>query len=354
MFGLSLLIVDDDIDTRETFRSLLIGNPNISEIHLLGDEQTDFADLQKIQVDCLLLSETLATQFDVEILETIHRSEGCCPVVMLVGDATPSPSGNIRLSNCIVKNKATSDGLYYGIARAVEAGMLQRTIRDMQQQQELFLRVLVHDLKTPLRHARVLVDMILHDIGDDIDEEAKEHLSRLDGTVIAMKEFVETLSCFATLESEISLKPTSLETVAQKVLESLTGQISERGAEITHDALPLVAAHAAQIQLLFQNLIGNALKYSDKQHPRLHISVAEEDGSFVTLKFEDNGIGIAPKYHSEIFKPFRRLWARDKFSGTGLGLTICEKVAQSHNGAIWCDSAEGDGARFYVNLLKSA
>ena len=149
-------------------------------------------------------------------------------------------------------------------------------------------------------------------------------------------------------------EPAPLDTAAllAEVLRTLQFQISDCGAELTHDSLPLVHADATQTQQLFQNLLGNALKFRRPNvPPRIHLAV-ERQGDQWQFAVRDNGIGIAPEYHEHIFTIFQRgaQAHNDEYEGTGVGLAICQKIVERHGGRIWLESAEGQGTTFYFTL----
>ena len=123
------------------------------------------------------------------------------------------------------------------------------------------------------------------------------------------------------------------------------------GASVTHDPLPEVEADEVQLVQLFQNLIGNALKFQGAQPPRIHVSAAERPGAW-EIGVRDNGIGIDPQYFERIFMVFQRLHSKGEYPGTGIGLAICKKVVDRHGGRIRVESAPGQGSTFYFTLPR--
>jgi signal transduction histidine kinase len=148
---------------------------------------------------------------------------------------------------------------------------------------------------------------------------------------------------------ELKSETVSLESIADHALEALALQVEESGAVITRDPLPEVQGDAVLLTQLYQNLISNALKYTEESPPRIHLDAALQDGKWL-LGVRDNGIGINPEYAEQIFQPFKRLHGRGKFEGTGIGLAICRKVVERHHGRIWVESEEGKGAHFRFTL----
>ena len=143
-------------------------------------------------------------------------------------------------------------------------------------------------------------------------------------------------------------EPTNLEEVLDAALANLTAAIEESDAEVTRDPLPTLSVDASQLTQLFQNLIGNALKFR-RETPRVHVSaVTEED--LVTFSVRDNGIGIQSDYVERIFAIFQRLHTRDEYAGTGIGLAVCRRIVERHDGRIWAESEPGVGTTFYFTL----
>ena len=137
--------------------------------------------------------------------------------------------------------------------------------------------------------------------------------------------------------------------VLGQALENLHESIQETGAEITHSELPAVQADPSQLAQLFQNLLGNAMKFRGEAPPKVHVD-ARREGKAWRFSVSDNGIGIDPKFQDQIFEVFRRLHNRQQYEGTGIGLAICKKIVDRHGGRIWVESQPGQGATFSFTL----
>jgi len=142
----------------------------------------------------------------------------------------------------------------------------------------------------------------------------------------------------------------STEDVLQEVLINLRAMIEESGAVVTHDSLPTIMSSGSQLAQIFQNLIGNAIKYRSASAPRVHISATKNDGKGWVLSVRDNGMGIEPQYFEKIFVLFQRLHGREEFSGTGIGLAVCKKIVEQLGGTIWVESQPEKGSTFYFSL----
>lgn len=143
---------------------------------------------------------------------------------------------------------------------------------------------------------------------------------------------------------------TSSEDALEEALLNLDGALRESGGVVTYDALPRVNVDRAQLAQLFQNTIGNAIKYRGVDPPSVHVSVVQNDAHEWIFSMRDNGLGIEPRYFEKIFVMFQRLHGRAEFSGTGIGLSLCRKIAERHGGRMWVESALGAGSTFYLSL----
>ena len=142
---------------------------------------------------------------------------------------------------------------------------------------------------------------------------------------------------------------TSSDAALDHALSNMQAAIQQSGAVVTRDPLPVVTGDNSQLVQLFQNLIGNAIKFNRDGAPRIHVS-ADEQGREWVFPVRDNGIGIEPEYFGRIFLIFQRLHDRKQYPGTGIGLAICKKVVERHGGEIWADSEPGTGSTFYFTL----
>jgi light-regulated signal transduction histidine kinase (bacteriophytochrome) len=142
----------------------------------------------------------------------------------------------------------------------------------------------------------------------------------------------------------------SSEEALEQAMRNLRGTIAESGAVVTHDPLPMIVADEVQLTQLFQNLIGNGIKYQNHGNPRVHVSAAEEAARKWVFSVRDNGMGIDPQYFEKIFVIFQRLHERDEFAGTGIGLAICKKIVERHGGNISVESEPGHGSTFHFAL----
>jgi len=167
-----------------------------------------------------------------------------------------------------------------------------------------------------------------------------------------MKQLIEDLLAYSRVGTRgREPEPTDAQAALDQALANLRAAIESSGATVTHDALPVVRADAPQLAQLFQNLVGNAVKFRGAEPPRIHVGVREKDDQ-VVLSVRDNGIGIDPQYFERIFVIFQRLHSKAEYEGTGIGLAICKKIVDRHGGRIWVESQPGQGSTFYCTLPR--
>ena len=146
-------------------------------------------------------------------------------------------------------------------------------------------------------------------------------------------------------------KPVKLEKALEDALINLIVRSEEKNAQIDYDPLPIVTGDEQLLTMLFQNLIGNGMKYNDKKTPKIHISAIKEDNQYI-VSVKDNGIGIKPEYLKRIFTIFQRLHGPEEYTGTGIGLAIAQKIVHQHHGEIWAESEPEKGTTFYFTIPK--
>jgi light-regulated signal transduction histidine kinase (bacteriophytochrome) len=226
---------------------------------------------------------------------------------------------------------------------------LARSNRDLEQ----FAYVASHDLKEPLRMVTSYVQLLAKRYKDKLDSDADEFIGFAEDGAIRMWKLINDLLTYSRVGTRgKQLEPTDCEAVLNQSLSNLKVAMEENGAVVTHDPLPTIMADNPQLVQLFQNLIGNAIKFRGNELPIVHVS-ASRNGSAWIFSFCDNGIGIAPEYAERIFIIFQRLHGREEYPGTGIGLAICQRIVERHGGRIWIESEVGKGATFYFTLPAS-
>ncbi len=228
--------------------------------------------------------------------------------------------------------------------RALEA--LRRSNEDLQQ----FAYVASHDLQEPLRMVSSYTYLLSDRYGDKLDEKAKKYIDYAVEGAVRMQNLIQDLLDYSRVDTRgTELVPSDLNTVFQYAKENLHALITETGARVTADSLPVIKGDESQLIAVFQNLIQNGIKFRGESIPKIQISAQLVD-KFYVLGFQDNGIGIDKKYKEKIFIIFQRLHTRDEYSGTGIGLALCKRIIERHKGKIWFESQAGLGTTFFVSL----
>lgn len=243
------------------------------------------------------------------------------------------------------------------VDRLVERNQdLEQTISTLMrsnQDLERFAWVVAHDLQEPIRTMAAYAQALAEKYSGRLDDDARLFIGNVLDGATRMRELVSKLLAhvIASHPPQEAAETLDLNDVLEVVRANLEASIAESNAAVTNDSLPVLNVHSSDFILLFQNLIANAIKYRSESPPRVHVS-ARTGGGGILLSVSDNGIGIDPKYHEQIFEPFRRLHSRS-IPGTGLGLAICRRVIERYEGQIWVESDLGRGATFLFTVPDS-
>jgi len=255
--------------------------------------------------------------------------------------AYPSSEGLGVYFHDVTERKAAQEALRR------QAEELARTNADL----EHFAYAAAHDLQEPLRMVSIFTQLLGRKYSGQLDEQADAYITHAVEGAKRMEMLVRDLLAYTrvAVAGEEARAEVDAEKALAKTLASLAAAISQSGAVITHTSLPPVSMQEVHLQQLFQNLIGNAIKYRSKDTPRIHISAAEHDGMW-RFAVQDNGIGIEDQYKEQIFGLFKRLHSQHEYEGTGIGLAICQKIVQRYNGRIWVESKPGEGSTFFFTV----
>ncbi|MGC1687110.1 MAG: ATP-binding protein, partial [Candidatus Acidiferrales bacterium] len=214
-----------------------------------------------------------------------------------------------------------------------------------------FAYVASHDLQEPLRMVASYTQLLSRRYKGKLDADADEYIAFAVDGANRMQRLIQDLLVYSRVATKGNdLRHTSSEEALQRALLNLSGAIEDSGALVTHDLMPTVLADQMQLVQLFQNLVGNAIKYQNPGIPRIHISAARNGAKKWIFSVKDNGLGIEPQYFDKIFGMFQRLHKREEFTGTGIGLAICKKIVERHGGSISVESQLGLGSTFRFAL----
>jgi PAS domain S-box-containing protein len=225
-------------------------------------------------------------------------------------------------------------------------GVLERQNKELDE----FTYIASHDLQEPLRKLIAFSGLLKKDLGDELPETAAKDLHFITDAAKRMETLIRDLLALSRSgRTALKRQRISLNDCADSAMDALSSRIEETGAKVSRDNLPEIWCDPAQVVQLYQNLLGNALKFVGSSSPVVRLAVEEVDGLYV-FGVIDNGIGIAPEYQEAIFAPFRRLHGRTEYDGTGIGLSICRKVIERHGGKIWVESEPGKGSTFKFTI----
>lgn len=241
----------------------------------------------------------------------------------------------------ITKRKRSDEQLVKTVAE------LKRSNAELQQ----FAYVASHDLQEPLRMVASYTQLLAKRYKGRLDSDADEFIAyAVDGSN-RMQGLIRDLLAFSSAGADgKALREVSSENALSEAIESLRIAIQESGAIVTHDSLPVMTTDDTQLTQVFQNLVGNAIKYRGADVPRVHVGATNNGGQEWIFSVRDNGMGIDPKHFERIFVIFQRLHRREEFAGTGIGLAICKKVLERLGGRIWVESQPGKGSTFFFAL----
>ncbi|MGZ4904526.1 MAG: PAS domain-containing sensor histidine kinase [Halobacteriota archaeon] len=275
------------------------------------------------------------TQLIVEHRFTLKRDDRGNPSLMLTlsNDVTERIQAEQRINEMVAQLERTNKEL-------------ARSNADLKQ----FAYVASHDLQEPLRAIVSYVQLLDRRYKGQFDERADRYITHAVEGGKRMQTLINDLLTYSRVETRAkTFEQVDMEEVFADAIQNLKVAVEESGAQVTHAPLPRVNGDDAQLTQVFQNLIGNAIKFRSDRPPEVYVA-AEQDGDTWRFSVKDNGIGIGMEYADRIFTLFQRLHTRRDYSGTGIGLAICKRIVERHGGQIWVESIPGSGSTFYFTL----
>ena len=237
------------------------------------------------------------------------------------------------------------------LRQADELALLAQDLERSNSELKRFAYVASHDLQEPLNHVSNYVQLLEMRYGEKLDEDAKDFIGFAVEGVSLMQTLIDDVLVYSKVDSqggEFTLA--EVEVALEQALTNLQRRIRDSQAEIIiADPLPTLKADGTQLMQLFQNLIGNAIKFRSSEPPKITIGVERQEDEWL-FSVQDNGIGLDPQFSDRIFVIFQRLHTRDEYPGTGMGLAICKKIIECHRGKIWVESELGKGSTFYFTI----
>ena len=363
--GLRVLLVEDDSADRD----LILRELQKSEFEVTADvaiTADDFRHRVKTnRPDVVLADYNLGQWRGTEALE-ILRQEGLDIPLILVSGAL----GDVTAVECI-KQGVTDYVLKDSLARLSVA--LRGALKDKESRQERkrgqeslaqkveelarsnadleqFAYVASHDLQEPLRMVSAYTQLLAERYHGRLDDQADKYIHYAVDGAARMQSLIQDLLAFSRVgRQETALASTDCNEVVERAMDDLRAAVLESDAVVTHGILPQVMANASQLQQVFQNLIGNAMKFRSFQAPVIRVS-AEQQGNEWLFSVADNGIGISAEHAENVFIIFNRLHTRTEYPGNGIGLAICKKIVERHGGRIQAMPHQGGGTIFQFTL----
>ena len=341
-----VLVVDDsrtdfEIITRELHRVRAFQ----ADAEHCWDGASCLTTLATEMVDCVLLDYRLGADSGLDVL-TAMRNEGYDhPVIMLTGQGDEQVAVDAMkrgAQDYLVKDAVTGVVLRRAISNAVQKVLLERSLREKQNELEGFVSVVAHDLRNPVCSALDSIQVIREFYaGNPLDSRG---LDLIDGAVTSLKrmsQLIDALLDYAwTGRENVPLQIVDLNLIAAEVAVDLRSVVESSNARLKIGVLPEVSGDPVALRQLLQNLFANALKFRGEADPVITLSC---DEAWV-ISVADNGIGIAADSLKNIFQPFQRLNARSDYEGSGLGLATCQRIVSQHGGKIWVESQLGSGS----------
>ena len=317
-----------------------------SRDELIGRKVTDIIPIgfaERLVADKLRTpEEALAQEIGAGIeLTALRRDGGEFPIEIML---SPLESADGMLVTSAIRD--------ISVRKAAEVDLIEKIAELKRSNEELsqFAYIASHDLQEPLRMVSSYTQLLAQRYVGKLDSDADEFIAFAVDGATRMQGLIQDLLAYSRIgTAQIGVTRVSSQTALGTAVKNLSSAIFDSGALVTSDPLPTVQADELQLVLLFQNLVGNAIKYRTARTPEVHISAVQNRGRWQFL-VRDNGLGIEPQYYERIFGMFQRLHNRREFSGTGIGLAICKKIVERHGGEISVTSKPAHGSTFSFYL----
>ncbi|MHC4513049.1 MAG: sensor histidine kinase [Planctomycetota bacterium] len=312
-------------------------------LYELGNHQWDIPRLREL-LEEILPQRTALHNFEVQHdFETVGRKTMLLNGRKVIEEEEEEELILLAIEDITERKRAKEERAHY-------TRELARSNADLEQ----FAYVASHDLQEPLRMVASFCTLLAERYRGKLDADADDFIGFAVEGATRMQALIEGLLQYSRVARRGGgFEPTACEVVLEQATANLETLIVENGAIVTHDPLPTVQADRSQLVQLFQNLIGNAVKFHGEQPPRVHVGAQREEDGW-TFFVRDNGIGIEPRFGERVFEIFQRLHERDRYPGTGVGLSICKRIVEHHGGRIWVESQLGKGATFFFTLSRGS
>jgi len=357
----ALLVEDEPADVELALRALRhAGFEATADVAQTAEEFTSL--VRKNSYDVILADSKLPNWNGMESVEVLRREGLDIPVILVsgaLGELTAVECIKQGAADYVLKDHLTR--LPESVRRAIREKKLREDHKQSQEELarsnrdlEQFAYVASHDLQEPLRMVATYTQLLAERYEGKLDDSADKYIHYAVDGALRMQKLVQDLLAFSRVGRHgMALVSTDCNVVVQAALLNLEAAILESRAVVTPDQLPVVMADGSQLAQVFQNLIGNAIKFHGSGAPVIKVRAEAKAREWI-FSVEDNGIGIAAEQVEDIFVIFRRLHAREEYSGNGIGLSICKKIIEHHGGRIWVESEPGQGSTFKFTIPVKA
>ncbi|KPA16536.1 bacteriophytochrome (light-regulated signal transduction histidine kinase) [Candidatus Magnetomorum sp. HK-1] len=360
---LCVLLIEDNRMDAELLMDLFDSEKDI-HIEWVSQLVDGIKKVENKSYDMILLDLNLPDSNGLSTFDKLNEKASDIPIIIITGDENPKQAVEAvkkGAQDYLIKNKWDASFL---LPRAIRLSVERNTIRkklllaneqlkEKNKELDQFVYMLSHDLKVPLNSIIGFSDLLIRN-ETTLKEEVKDYSQYIFNSANNMQSLIEDLLAFTyTKKQTLTIDTISFNYCVDIAVQLLKMEIRCSDAKIERDSLPEVRGDQKMLVQLLQNLIGNALKYVDKKTPIVRLTCETVDQQLI-LGVKDNGIGISPEYFDKIFEPFKRLHSDDIYKGTGVGLAICKKIVERHNGKIWVESKprEGSHFKFYLSILN--
>jgi signal transduction histidine kinase len=357
--AIKILIIDDNEEDQFTFKRYLTGKacPPGKNYHVqvVATGEEGVARCQADPPDCVLLDLSLP---DTDGLSVLRQLAGLVPpaklcVVMLTGSGSETVAVQALqtgASEYLVKGKFTAEALCHAVGNALEKARYRQQLAQAQADLERFAYAAAHDLKEPLRTVAGLGNMLRKHLTKAGDTKALAYLDHMQDATSRMDGLIQGLLDYSLVNrQQASGQLVDLNHVVGQAVANLRTKMEESGARVQYADLPRVEANEWLLLQLFQNLVGNAIKFRSNRSAVITITARKEAADWL-FAVADTGIGMNMEQARQIFEPFKRLHAQHEYEGSGIGLATCQRIVERYGGRIWVESELGKGSTFFFTL----
>ncbi len=353
-----ILIAEDNQDHLELIVDMLKSSFGTQcKIHHHGSLNEAIGYLNRQRVDIFLCDLKLPDSPIHHTVERIKALEDAPPIIVLTSLHDEELAQQLvkeGIQDFLPKDELTPSQLVRACHYAIERKKLTRSLLEKNEDYKAFCYSLTHDFKSSLWQVSRFAQIFKLETQKKYPEDQSlpyQYLDKISTKIEGIQKLIEDLQDFLSIDSLMeTYPPISLTMAARNAADMLGETVARQNGSVEVADLPKINGNISQIQLLFSNLISNAIKYNDSKRPLVRIYCGKQDDTGVSVVIEDNGIGISPDKLTSIFTPFERLHREDQYSGSGLGLSIVKRIIQSHGGRIQVDSQLGEGTRFTLQF----